>query len=284
MSAKSFAWRAGAFVRSVLPAEPAHWLILLGSTLLFISAGLPWWQDSMPYGWLGWVTTQRTVRIYCLARLLVVSGAASFYLTLVPRKSRSGLPFYFVYVPASVMVVVMLSFGFVAVTGRSEQGSVIAQVTDPAYLVRRNTFKSLATGFGPGLWIAVLGLVLVTIFCLRLRRGRATLPLRLPPRDAATGSVSFEVDDIGQRKTMRFVWAAISLVPAVSLAAAVPAGFFYMLLTRAFVHAHPRSILWTNELSFSLGFFLLIILAMGRDAWRSVRESFRLPPLTYVGV
>src|SRR5271155_4964138 len=101
MSAKSFAWRAGAFVRSVLPAEPAHWLMLVGSTLLFISANLRWWAGPFPrytetHLWRNYE--------YLVSRLLVVAGAAGYYLCFIRRKVRSYYPFQLVFLPTAILL------------------------------------------------------------------------------------------------------------------------------------------------------------------------------------
>jgi hypothetical protein len=126
MSANSFAWRAGAFVRSVLPAEPAHWLILVGSTLLYISANLRWWAGPIP---LGASTYRWQLLVGLFSCLLIVAGAAGFYLSFVPRISRSSRPFYVVFVSAGIVFTVMIGLAATALTGQTPHVSVTAQAT-----------------------------------------------------------------------------------------------------------------------------------------------------------
>jgi membrane protease YdiL (CAAX protease family) len=277
MPAESFSSRLGSFVRSVLPAEPAHWLMLVGSTLLFISASLRWWDDSNLYD-----DYRERLTIYVFARLLVVAGATAFYLTLVPRRSRSRLPFYGVFVSAGLMYLFSAGLVFVRLSGSASPLSVVSRTTDKVHTLRVAILAGATTDYGAGFWVAAVGLVLLAAFCVLLGMGRATLPIRLASRDPIGGLPSFEVVDIDQRQTMRFVWAMIALIPLVPFIASISFDFAIGLLV-VWINRHRALLDWFSATSSALALLVLIIVSMGQDAPRSIRQSLRLPTASYAG-
>jgi membrane protease YdiL (CAAX protease family) len=138
--------------------------------------------------------------------------------------------------------------------------------------------------FGTGFWTAALGVTLVAVFGALLRHGRATLPIRISAREVAGGPGGIEVEPIVQRQTMRFVWMMTSLVLVANFFAGVPFTLFYVMLKNDYLNWHLRYVEWGSEISFALSLFLLILVAMRPDARKSMRESFRLPPVAYLGV
>ena len=273
MPAKSPAWRAGAFVRSVLPAEPAHWLILVGSTLLFISTSLRWWSGPLPaaansYSW--------RVRAVWVPILFRVAGAISYYLCLVPRRKAGQGLFYAVFVAAGGT---LLAMGTLGVSWLAGTMSVIDTTARSAYWWRLHTLKLLTTDFSVGFWAPTLGLLLVAIFCAMYCTGRASLPIRLPGT-----SHGAEVDQEFHRRTMRFVWVMIALIPLASLTSAVPFTLVHQLFASLLSDSRGGYLTWVSAISFVLCLFVLMLLAMRPDATKCLREGLRPPPARDAGI
>jgi membrane protease YdiL (CAAX protease family) len=279
MSAKSFAWRAGAFVRSVLPAEPAHWLILIGSTLLYISPNLHWWTGPVPpavesYSW--------RFRARLITRLLVVSGAAGYFLSFVPRKRQSYFPFQFVFFPAAIALITMAALGASWIAGPNGEISVIARATDARYFWHLDVLKNFAMDFGTAFWVAGLGFVLVAVFFVMLRLGRASLPIRLTIPQVTVGSGILERND--ETRTMLFVWMLISLLPLANFLIGLPISAAFMVPAMDFLGSHLKYLTWADRVVSALSLFLLIMVAMGTDSKNTLRKSFRPPPVKYFGI
>lgn len=276
MPSESRFLRAGAFVRSVLPAEPAHWLILLGSTLLFISASLRWFP--IPHNPLD---LRRTVFTYLFSRLLMVAGATGLYLSLVPRKSQSGR-FYLVFGPVAVMFAVAGCLGFAGLT-RENPPSVIEQSTERLSGLSIDGVRSVVMNFQTGFWAALLGVALVIIFWMLNRTGRATLPVRLSSSGHAV-SQGLEVVELDQRRTMRFVWAMISLVTLPSFVANMLVGLPYLVGFGEFARSYLPLLGQINEIGFSLCLLLLIVVAIGPGAGAFLRTCLKVPKTMYLGL
>jgi membrane protease YdiL (CAAX protease family) len=275
MSAKSFVWRAGAFVRSVLPAEPAHWLILIGSTLFYISLNIRWWSGPLPpaaesYSW--------RLRTAAISRLFLLAGAAGYYLCFVSRRKRTYFPFFLMLVPAAIALVVMVALGFSWEERASGRGSVIAQTVAPGLVWPGETIKALLTGFSAGFWAAALGLVLVVAFLLLYRAGRATLPIHLRVQPVAP----VEDQEEEQRDSMRFAWMMITLLPLVSAVVSSPIVFAGLLM--GFLRARADFMGWIAYALDALSVLVLSIWAMGGYAASTLRKSFRMPPWIYLGI
>jgi membrane protease YdiL (CAAX protease family) len=279
MPAESVARRAGAFLRSILPAEPAHWLMLVGSTLLYISADVHWWSGPIPhavesYSW--------RLGANLITTLLVVAGAAGYYLSFVRRKRQSYYPFQFVFLPAAIVLITMATLGASWFGGPGGQISVIATATDTAYFLHLEVLKSFAMDFGLGFQCAFLGLVLVGVFFVMLRTGGATLPLRL-----STGSArppGGELHDHEQRRTMLFVWIMISLVRLAIFLIGLPIAAAFMLPTMAFSSSHLDYVGWADRLIGVFSLFLLILVVIGTDGRKVLRANIRLPQVQYIGI
>lgn len=279
MPAESVARRAGAFVRSILPAEPAHWLMLVGSTLLYISADLHWWSGPIPhavesYSW--------RLAASLITRLLVVAGAAGYYLSFVRRTRQSYYPFQFVFFPAAIVLITMATLGASWFAGPDGQISVIARATDIAYFWHLDVLKSFAMDFGLGFQCAFLGLVLVAVFFVMLRTGRATLPLRLSTGNARP--LGGELDDQEQRRTMLFVWMMIPLVRLATLLMGLPISAAFMIPAMDFLSSHLNYVGWADRLIDVFSLFLLILLAIGTDGRKALRASIRFTQVKYLGM
>ena len=160
--------RAGAFVRSVLPAEPAHWLILIGSTLFYISLNIHWWSGPLPpaaesYSW--------RIRTAAITRLFLLAGTAGYYLCFVSRRKRGYFPFFLALAPAAIALAAMAALAFSWEEVARGQRSVIGQTLGPDFVWHGEVIKALLTDFTAGFWAAALGFALVVVFLLLYRAG-----------------------------------------------------------------------------------------------------------------
>src|SRR5271169_6290284 len=279
MSSQSRARRAGAFVRSVLPAEPAHWLILVGSTLLFISGHLWWWVGSTPSS-----ARNSLLGIYefLVIPTFVLSGATGYYLCFVRRKTSGHYPFLLVLLPAAGGLAALAAIGYSWFTGLEGPVSVVAEATDKEYFLHSDILRKFGMDFGLGYWLAASGLVLSFAFFALLRLGRTTLPVRLPTSAVLKVSENTDVEEREHRRTMIFVWAMISLVPLASLLANLSMRVALVTPSAHFLRLHPDYLPWISRVAFSLCIFLLICVAMRTRVRQTLREAFRLPPATYL--
>ena len=141
----------------------------------------------------------------------------------------------------------------------------------------------LATNLGPGLRFSAAGCALIAAFVFLFRRGRATLPLRLPSSDSqARAAAHGDVDDWDLNF---FVPAMIGLMPVVHFAEGAFAGLVYFLRDRGTPSLAPGSLwdaLWTIvDASFFAAF---VYLCLGKLRDDVVVESVRWPRLSYVGL
>jgi membrane protease YdiL (CAAX protease family) len=267
--------RAGAFVRSVLPAEPAHWLILIGSTLFYISLNIRWWSGPLPPAAESYVWRVRTEAI---TRLFLLAGAAGYYLCFVSRRKRGYFAFFLALVSSAIVLVAMVALAFSWIEGSIWQGSVIGQTIAREFVWAGEVFKAVFADFIAGFWAAALGFALVVVFLMLYRAGRGTLPIHLRPQPVAP----VEGLEEEQRCSMRFAWMMITLLPLVTFVIGIPFVFADRLL--GFLSSHSNFINWTGDALDALAVLVLSIWAMGRNAAITLRKSFRLPPWIYLGI
>jgi membrane protease YdiL (CAAX protease family) len=267
--------RAGAFVRSVLPAEPAHWLMLVGATLLLISANLVWWSGPLPAEAESFVWR---VRVVMFSRLFLISGAAAYYLCLVRSKGRGDIPFLLTLVPAAAAAAVMLGLPLSWTARLGGRISVIERA--PGYIVTgfADVIRTLLKGLDIGFWLPTLGCVLVAIVFVMCRTGRATLPIRL-----ASPMVPLqenEEDASERRLTLRFVWIMISFTFLASAAFGLIFSVLSSQVGEKWWWANPNSLAAFDAATL----LALVLVAAKPHAKALLAESLRLPPPVYLGL
>jgi len=269
-----------AFVRSVLPADRAFSLLLVGSAFLFVAPSLGWWHS-----WLGplsegasaawgsdygtWVTLVYT----CFALTLVpirVAGAACFLVCLFPgiaplRRLRRWVYFPAIFgVLAGSLFAVVLAHEVALVPGPWKEDMPFGL---PGFLFFWHA--------GPGLHFAIVGLILVKFGATRIERGLAQLPIQLNVGGSAPQSVQ---EDDGDREVKRFVWIMTALVPVASFIGDIPSVILIIVATS------PPNISWWLALSHveeAIALLVLVVVAMGRSWREMLRTCFRVPrPIT----
>ena len=275
--------RIFAFIQSVRPADPAHALLLLGATFLFIAGELRWWPAaasflvyfrSEPRPDLTWVYFVRAMTLPML-----VAGAVAGYLCLVAVQRPLRVLLLGVVAPALVTLVTIPFVGFhwfPRVLGpASAEIESILDASNPTHLA----IPQLLSSLGPGLQIGVAGFALVAIFAALLWKGQSALPIRL--RFSSAGSIG-EISAEDDRRTALFVWMMICFMPLEILAHNGLLGPVSLFFRR--FHAPPQVFDAADKLCLALALFALVFVAVGRDRWTALGDSFRLPPLRYVGI
>ena len=284
----ALAQRAFAFLRSVCPADPAHILILLGATFLFITPDLRWWPTSvLDLRWFtdmageGRAFTMWVVSVKLMTLPALVAGAAAGYLCLLEVRKPLRALVRAVLLPAVVTLVAVPAAGFIWFADvLLHNGGVVESVIDANNRFGA-TIPQLLRNLGPGLPIAAAGFVLVAIFGALLRTGRSALPLRLrfsgPFFTGSTGD-DLAADD---QRTGLFIWTMICLVPLANLLQSVLLGLFSLI--PPFV-ASVEALRWTDRILGALSLLALVVVAMGKDRVTALRHSLRAGLPEYVGI
>lgn len=271
MPAPITARQVGGFLRSVVPAEPAQWLLLVGSTFLFISHQLVWWSHPDPYSRpvVDW-----TIYAFVLSLPLVVTGAAGYHVALLPCRRPARRLFYWVLLPSAVDILAIIEFAFFRFSSRLLPAKSVFEQS--ASHTGWRAFVETVVNLGPGIQFASAGLILVTIFFVLLLCGRATAPIGLP----ASAPPSFEATpESDHHRSMIFIWAMICLLPLRGLVdyVVIQAVWKHSLLR----HLDAQSTAWGFALVSALSLMALVLLAMGKDGRKGVRRSLRLSEVKY---
>lgn len=279
MSSQRLTTRAGVFVRSVLPAEPAHWLILVGSILLFISHYLRWWPDSgllrSLHHFAEWYAYVGPATL-----LFTLGGAIGLYMCLVRCSKQNAYPLIAVLLPGTFVLVVIAAAACHWFAGLDSVQSALLNVTGQR---APGIFASMkpVTELGPGFEFAALGLLFMACFVVLVHYKRASVPVRLAGSGVWAPSSSW--DENAGHRTMLFVWMMIALTPLLGLVDSTP---LYVLRTffSDFAKVHGPALVWALRTWGALFLFLLVLWAIGPDRRRTLRESHRPPSWKYLAL
>jgi len=275
--------RVVAFVRSVLPAEPAHFLLLLGATFLFIAHGLRWWVspraiarspwvDSSGFDFPHWVNY-----VAIMALPMWAAGAAAGFVCLLPARRALRRLMFAVLLPAFATLLMIPIVG--AIWFPEEVGLFYQSVNDTGNRLPQAILTVLRS-LGPGLQIAATGFILVAIFTALFSRGRATLPIRL--RFPFGGTAANLPAEEG-RRTAIFVWMMICLVPLVNVLNLGLVFSVYRLSWR--VQASNGALHFSvNHIIDALSLFPLVVLALGKDRRATLKGVVRSASPKYFAI
>lgn len=280
--------RVLAFIQSVRPADPAHILLLLGATCLFIAREPSWWQlhGANEFQWLAWAETNRQHELWArsvsaLSLPLLVAGAAAGFLCLVPTRKPLRDLATFVLFPALVSLVAIPIVGFYSFRDALDlYASVLFHSVNDPDKGYGHAIGLLLSNLGPGFRIAAAGFVLVAIFAILLFWGRTSLPIRV--RFSVTLAAGDESPEDGHR-TALFIWTMICLVPLIGLLnLGLGIGLRRLLISKPGLS--PELLNSADNIVEALFLFSLIVLALGKDRKVALRNVLRLPRLTYMGI
>lgn len=223
MPEPSWQRRLTSFLRSVIPADPAQLLLLVGIVCLTAAAGLSWMPSTEAFSAVRVDTTQFTgvyvdtrSFLICSGLLCLYSSFAGYFVCFRP----GGHPFrrllLSVVVPA--LAALTLDVGRLVYVIRMS-GSLLDHTL--AGSVPGLTQFELWTS-SPGFHLALAGAILVGMFTARMQLGLASLPLNLPGTPA---NESIEGD-----RWARFQMLIWVLLGPLFFAATIPAGLIYGLM------------------------------------------------------
>lgn len=165
MRIRNTAKRLSSFVVSVMPADRAFFFLLLGSTFLFISSSLGWWNHwqtdifgpsrvlSVGTG-KHWGSAWRQILLFAPFPLRV-AGAAGFFVCFFPGRMPLRRLHLWVYFPA--VLGIALPFLLVSAAALALQSKVNPWGNGDLFSL--SGISRLAWNAGPGLHFTLLGLV-----------------------------------------------------------------------------------------------------------------------------
>jgi membrane protease YdiL (CAAX protease family) len=273
--------RLGAFLRSVIPADPTQLIFLAGVVLLFVSPRVSWrpsklLQSSDFFGGtakgessLLWL---RQLIPFCLYPV-IFGGVAGYFLCLWPSKKTASRILWTVCLPSVVGLGLFVWLTFVFIRAP-------ASVLD-----RRGSFAEAFNWFSQSVWrfpsgwfICAIGLLLILVFMVLVVRGVSPLPLALPKSDGRTHDESE-------------VWSRVRLLvfvligPYFLLSSLV--GVLIGLSLVSLRTGSPSVMEVFQRISPVLEGVLLVCVAfliLGRFRKSLMRSSFRTPHLVYLPI
>jgi membrane protease YdiL (CAAX protease family) len=274
------------FLRSVLPADRANLLLIVGSCFLFISQRLRWWPDLSSAKWdagpfatsvFSGVDLRRWALFVVFATLpILFAGAAGYFVCFWPGSKPARRLVWWVLLPATGGIL-LVSIG--AVLQGFHRGIVAGSILESPIVRGGHVIRSaasLALDLGPGLHFALAGLLLAAIAAWLLNRGLSALPVRLTGSDL---EASIAIGDSGDERVQGFVWYVLA-INLLATALSADLVFIPFLMAGWF----PRSAGGIGEFVGSLPFLVVVVWAMGTERWRSMWQVFRLPDPGVMGL
>ncbi len=258
------------FLRSVLPADPYQLLFLGGILCLVTVHGLRWWPPS---------AHPAQVRVEDSFRQFLVYAGASF---LLPVMFATIAGYFICFWPGRhpirrilVLVVFPTTATMILLLGR------LLYLAGPSSSILQDSGVSLigklkwlqAVGFKAlGFQVALIGLLLILLFVLRLAFGVSNLPLSL------SGIRAGNLNEGGDwRRVLMVIWFLVALTTTTL-------GTFQILAVLSF-HASAGKPWFSDAVvnASSVGLFAVAVLIAGPDARRTVRESIAVPKYKWTG-
>ena len=257
-------------LRSVLPADPYQLLFLAGMLCLATLRGLRW-RPAAFHAIPGRVADSfgrfiaNTPGLFMLPVIFAV--AAGVFVCFWPGKRPIRRILAFVVFPGALTTILTLGrFAYLAVPPSSIFQSAGTTTVGKLKWIQTITVGSL------GLQISMIGLLLITLFVLRLAFGASELPLAL------SGAASEGSSEAGSwRRVLILVWFLIAL-------AVVSGRFFLSLIVVSFpVLLRKPWFLGAALNASALCSFAIALLILDRDARKIIRESIGVPKYKWTG-
>lgn len=280
-----------AFVRSVLPAEPAQLLLLAGATLLFISPEMRWWPrptdaslravHSLPSWGSALTLWASLVRILSLP--ILAAGSIGYFACFRRNLGNSVRTLLWILACALIGLSAVCGAGFFSFM---ESGlgshSLFSSYTSQAVASLRD-LPSFFMDLGPGLRFSLTGLLMVAIFTFLLWTGRATLPMRLSLSPAQ--NIAEQPTDGGPWDLAVFVPVMIGLVPLLHLIEGLTTVVPFVLWRPGLIPIGPSA--WFVAMSSVVDALFLaafVLVAMGKERKEVFPRCLRLPKAQYLGL
>ncbi|PYT64216.1 MAG: hypothetical protein DMG35_01235 [Acidobacteria bacterium] len=270
------------FLRSVLPADWSQLIFLFGVVCLYIARIL---RSLLAKG-----APSSSLLLLFTAHMPLLAGVAGYFICFWPGKHPARRILYWVCLPA--LGGLSLTYGLFLYYGL---GPSSAHGTGTAYTV--GWALSAVWSLGPEFHFALLGLILVALFAWRLATGYSSLPLALPE-----SSILLSDDPVSWRRVQILVWILVALAggPLFLYIALILTVIDYLLVVLIPWIARFARLAGVSTLvaKFILGIgaiggYLLVasasqamvlgfaLLTLGKEGWKNLRRSIRLPKPEY---
>lgn len=248
-------------MRDVLPSQPAHWLLLIGSTCLFISQRLAWWPTQLPeprpFLW--------TPHAVLLGLPLLFAGAAGYRVALLPCQRPVRRLVMTVLLPSLASIIAIASVGLIWHPDELGLSKFLLRSAMTTPLDYWRAVPDLLMNLGLGSQFAATGILLVVIFMTLVGRG-VSLPVRL----GLHPSNALSQEEV---RTRSFVWMMISLVPVALILGEGPIAVAVLVWKDILQHTDVATVV--ASFGSALPLFLLVLLALGKDRQETLRNIFR---------
>ncbi|MGO9642075.1 MAG: lysostaphin resistance A-like protein [Candidatus Acidiferrales bacterium] len=278
------------FLRSVLPAEPAQWLLLAGATFLFISPELRWWPGPsstllaeaqfLPFPGLPFIMWAKLARLLSLP--ILAAGAIGYFACFrrVLKNPRNTL----LLILACALTGLLAVCGVALLSYRGDVGgapSVFSSYRSHGS-VGLHELGKFFVDLGPGLRFASAGFLLVAIFTWLVWTGRATLPIRLPSTLAQETSEGVLDDE--PRDVAVFVPAMIGLMPLLGMAQGLVWLPVILWPPHLLFEARPALVIVLRAIVDALFLGVFVLLAMGKERREVFPGCLRWPRVKYIAL
>jgi hypothetical protein len=127
------------------PVQRGRWVVTLGAVILVVASFIPWWRLG---GGTGELPARSDIGISGVGIVVFLAAVATLFLVVLPYAAEGPVA---IDKPISYLALLVVAFGAfcVHVVGMLQEGLILYTGQTPPIQPLR----------GPGLWIAVLGLV-----------------------------------------------------------------------------------------------------------------------------
>ena len=267
---------AARVARSVLPAEPEHFLLLLGAILLYISPRLAWWNSSPSptweiRRWLPFVTV--------LGLPLEFAGAAAARVALLRCERPVRKLILLALLPSVASLIAIPSVGLFYFSNEIGLSNYLPNSIFESSEDYWRAIPHLLDNLGFGFRVAVAGFLCVALFAFLYRRGRLTLPIRLSEYSSPVGPIGEASDD---REIARFGWAMVFLTALLYFANGAFAAIFIAFGGR--FRTDMNFVITLDTISSAVALCLFVWLAVGKNRRDVFRSVLARPRLLYLGL
>jgi len=277
----SAARRLAAFLRSLIPVDPAQLLFLVGTVFLLITPRLPWRMQALVpspdrlfpepnydfhavYG-----------HVYTGNLMVLAGGLFAFYACLWPmRQALRKIVFYVIFPTLLGFSLILWKF-FDVVVGEKSLLDTHSRILEILSWIRVNYWN-----FPTGAYFLVLSVVLIGAYCLRMAAAGGSLPIALFREEASNSG-----DQDTWRRLRLFIFVSVGLMTFLAsvpyLLAGLIAGMPLPHVGTGFADYLFEFLVQFLNAALTLGLSLFILGSPGRSA---ARQSLRLPDLRAAGI
>jgi membrane protease YdiL (CAAX protease family) len=272
--------RLEAFVRSVIPADPAQLLFLVGIVCLIFAPRMSWWPSQLDTFLARLGITAQEARLDSAPILvldefaIIFSALAGLFVCFWPGPRGVRRVLLSVLLPS--VAAICITFGRFAYLGRSYYSALDRSIFhNPVPFAEWRLWTST-----PGFHVAFLGIVLIGIFTSRMIFGISSLPLALPK-----ASVNEPSDPEFWRRIQILIWVLVGPLFILALPLGVVAGIILYSVPNGAAYIQSQLFARLGTFATSLIFLSLVWWIVQKAGREEIRSSIRLtrPKFLFLG-